>query len=222
MWASRRVRIVTPIRVLLAEDHETVRHGLRLLIDDQDDMCVIAEAADGNLAVERAEAMRPDVVILDVSMPEMNGLAAARALKQVVPRISIIALTRHDDQSYVHELMAAGASGYVLKQSPSAHLLQAIRAAAAGDRYLDPALTKDGLRSSARAPAPVKPAITDREQEVLKLVAIGHTNKEIASHLNLSVKTVEVHKANATRKLGFKGRIDFVKYAVLQGWLRES
>ena len=213
---------MTPIRVLLAEDHETVRHGLRLLIDAQDDMCVIAEAADGGLAVERAQAMRPDVVILDVSMPEMNGLAAARALKHVVPGISIIALTRHDDQSYVHELMAAGASGYVLKQSPSVHLLQAIRAAAAGDRYLDPALTEDRLRRTTLMPAPVKPVITDREQEVLKLVAIGHTNKEIASQLNLSVKTVEVHKANATRKLGFKGRIDFVKYAVLQGWLRES
>ena len=222
MWAFRRVRIVTSIRVLLAEDHETVRHGLRLLIDAQDDMCVIAEAADGSVAVERATAMKPDVVILDVSMPEMNGLAAARALKEVVPGVSIIALTRHDDPSYVHELMAAGASGYVLKQSPSVHLLQAIRAAAAGNRYLDPALTEDRLRRTTLTQAPVKPAITDREQEVLKLVAIGHTNKEIASQLNLSVKTVEVHKANATRKLGFKGRIDFVKYAVLQGWLRES
>jgi len=212
---------VSTIRVLLAEDHETVRHGLRLLIDSQDDMQVVAEASDGRMAVERTEAVRPDIVILDVSMPEMNGLAAARALKQVAPEVSIVALTRHDDASFVMELMAAGASGYVLKQSPSVQLLRAIRAAAAGKSYLDPALEAAKLRLAAPPHTPPKPTITGREAEVLKLVAIGYTNKEIANELNLSVKTVEVHKSNATRKLGFRGRIDFIKYAVIQGWLRE-
>lgn len=210
-----------PIRVLLADDYEMVRHGLRLLIESQTDMCVVAEASDGQMAVELTEALRPDIVVLDVSMPRMNGLAAARALKQVAPAASIIALTRHDDESYVHELIAAGASGYVLKQSPSVQLLHAIRAAAGGNHYMDPAVTENKRRSVEDVRSPKKPAISDREEEVLKLVAVGHTNKEIAEKLNLSVKTVEVHKANATRKLGFRGRIDFIKYAVLQGWLQE-
>lgn len=209
-----------PIRVLLADDHETVRHGLRLLIDSQSDMRVIAEAADGHMAVEGTAAARPDIVVMDVSMPRMNGLAAARALKQVAPGVSVIALTRYDDASYVQELMAAGASGYVLKQSPSVHLLHAIRAVAGGNRYMDPALATNKQRLGER-PRSEKPAISEREEEVLKLVAVGYTNKEIAVRLKLSVKTVEVHKANATRKLGFRGRIDFIKYAVLQGWLRE-
>lgn len=211
---------MTTIRVLLAEDHETVRHGLRLLIDSQNDMRVVGEAADGRMALERTEALRPDIVILDVSMPQMNGLAAARALKKVAPEVSIIALTRHNDASYVRELVAAGASGYVLKQSPSVELLHAIRAAAGGVHYLDPALGKS-IQWSDRTRPSSKAAISSREAEVLKLVALGHTNKEIAAELKLSVKTVEVHKANATRKLGFRGRIDFIKYAVLQGWLQE-
>jgi two-component system response regulator NreC len=212
---------MTVIRVLLADDHETVRHGLKLLIDTQEDMRVVAEAPDGRAAIELAATATPDVVILDLSMPELNGLAAARAIKQVAPSASLIALTRHDDDSYVHELLAAGAAGYVLKQSPSAELLHAIRAAAAGERYLDPALADNRQRSIVRTHAPAKPVISDREAAVLKLVATGYTNKEISTQLGISVRTVEVHKANASRKLGFKGRIDFIKYAVLQGWLRD-
>jgi len=212
---------VAVIRVLLADDHETVRHGLRLLIDTQADMRVIAEAADGHMAIELAETARPDVVILDVSMPHLNGLAAARAIKKVAPDVSLVALTRHDDDSYVRELLAAGAAAYVLKQSPSAELLRAVRAAVAGERYLDPGLAADRQRPVHPANAPVRPVISDREAAVLKLVATGYTNKEISSQLGISVRTVEVHKANAGRKLHFKGRIDFIKYAALQGWLRE-
>ncbi len=208
-------------RVLIAEDHETVRHGLRLLIEAQDDMQVVGEASDGEVALEHTRALQPDVVILDISMPHMNGLVAARSLKGDAPHTAIVAWTRHDDNAYIQELLAAGASAYVLKQSPSTELLRAIRAAATGHQYLDSALTARAQQAVRLRGPRTKPGISDRESEVLRLMALGHTNKEIATKLTLSVKTVEVHKANAARKLGLRGRIDFVKYAVLQGWLKD-
>ena len=212
---------MTPIRVLIADDHEIVRHGLRLLVDAQEDMEVVAEASDGQVALDRARALQPDLVILDLSMPTMNGLAAARAMKDVAPRTAIVALTRHDDEAYVQELFAAGALAYVLKQSPSTELLRALRAAATGHQYLDSTLAARAAETLTEPGPRARPGITDRESEVLQLMAVGHSNKEIAAKLGLSVKTIEVHKANAARKLGFRGRIDFIKYAVLQGWLRD-
>ena len=210
------------IRVLLAEDHETVRQGLRLLLEAQDDIEVVGEASDGRSAVGRSRTLQPDVVILDVSMPEMNGFAAAKAIRASAPGMAIVALTRHDDDAFVHELMSAGAMGYVLKQSRSSELLNAIRAASRGERYLDTALASRAApdyRSAASAPRP--PAVSDREKAVLRMMAIGHSNKEIATELGISIKTVEVHKANAIRKLGLRGRIDVVRFAILNGWLRE-
>jgi len=210
------------IRVLLADDHETVRHGLKLLINGQHDMEVIGEAGDGRAAVERAGSLKPNVAVVDVSMPEMNGLAATKAIRESAPGTAVVALTRYDDEAYVQELLSAGALGYVLKQSPSAELVDAVRAAASGQRYLDRHLVARAagtMLSSRRRAAP--PAITDRETEVLRLMAVGHSNKEIAGTLDLSVKTVEVHKANAMRKLGLTGRTDVVRYALLQGWLRD-
>jgi two-component system response regulator NreC len=211
-----------PLRILLADDHVTVRHGLKLLIDSQADMKVISEASDGNAAMQDAIALKPDVVVMDISMPGMNGLAATRALKLKQPDIVIVTLTRHGDDAYVQELLRAGVSGYVLKQSPPTELLQAIRAAAAGGQYLDSALTaRVTARLLGRADKVNQPAATlsERESEVLRLIASGYSNKEIAARLSLSVKTVEAHKANAMRKLELRGRIDIVKYAVLQGWL---
>jgi DNA-binding NarL/FixJ family response regulator len=207
------------IRVLLADDHETVRHGLKLLINGQHDMEVIGEAGDGRAAVERAGSLKPNVAVVDVSMPEMNGLAATKAIRESTPGTAVVALTRYDSEAYVQELLSAGALGYVLKQSPSAELVNAVRAAASGQRYLDRRLAAGTMLSSRRRAAP--PAITDRETEVLRLMAVGHSNKEIAGTLDLSVKTVEVHKANAMRKLGLTGRTDVVRYALLQGWLRD-
>jgi two-component system response regulator NreC len=211
------------LRILLADDHVTVRHGLKLLIDSQPDMKVIAEASDGNAAVQRAVALKPDVIVMDISMPGMNGLVATRTLKQLQPGAAIVTLTRHADDAYLQELLRAGASAYVLKQSAPTELLQAIRAAAAGGQYLDSALTarvtaafvgKPGKRATRTATA-----VSERESEVLRLIASGYSNKEIAARLSLSVKTVEAHKANAMRKLGLTGRIDIVKYAALKGWL---
>jgi len=214
------------LRIILADDHVTVRHGLKLLIDSQPDMRVIAEASDGETAVQRALALKPDVVVMDISMPGMTGLVATRQLKQRQPELAIVTLTRHGDDAYLQELLRAGVSGYVLKQSDPSELLHAIRTAAAGGQYLDSTLTARvtarflaGEGKAVRKPAA---AISERESEVLRLIASGYSNKEIAARLGLSVKTVEAHKANAMRKLDLTGRIDIVKYAVLQGWLDDT
>jgi DNA-binding NarL/FixJ family response regulator len=209
---------VKKIRVLIAEDHETVRHGLKLLIDSESDMEVVGEAGDGRSALVRVESLKPTVAVLDVSMPDMNGLQAAREIRERMPETAVVALTRYSDKAYVHELLHAGASGYVLKQSPSRELLKAIRAAARGERYLDSTLATR-VSGTRRRQGAWTPQVTERETAVLRLMALGHSNKEISAALGISVKTVEVHKANGMRKLGLQGRIDVVKYAVLQGWL---
>ncbi len=207
------------IGVFLAEDHETVREGLRLLVNAQDDMEVIGEAGDGRAAIEQAKSLKPNVVVLDLSMPEMNGIVAAQTLRSSMPSTAVVTLTRHRDNAYVQQLISAGASAYVLKQSSSNELLKAIRAAASGQRYLDPALQTP--TSAAPRPAPPSPSITEREKAVLRMTAVGHSNKQIAATLGIAVKTVEVHKSNAMRKLNLAGRTDVVRYAAMQGWLQD-
>jgi DNA-binding NarL/FixJ family response regulator len=213
------------IRVCIAEDHATVREGLRVLLQSQADLEIVAEAASGALAVQVAETLRPDVLLLDISMPGLNGLEVTRIVKAKCPTVAVVILTRHDDEAYVHQLLAAGASAYVLKQSPSTELLVAIRAAARGERHLDRALAAraaDAYLSRHGEPTANPPSITGREESVLRLMALGHSNKEISARLVISVKTVEVHKANAMRKLSLKGRIDVVRYAMLNGWLEDA
>ena len=214
------------LRVLLADDHVTVRHGLKLLIDSQPDMEVVSEASDGSSAVQQARESMPDVIVMDISMPGMNGLVATRKLKQLQPGAAIVTLTRHGDDAYLQELLRAGVSGYVLKQSPPSELLHAIRAVAAGGQYLDstltPRVTARFLARDGKSAVPSGATLSDRESEVLRQIASGYSNKEIAARLELSVKTVEAHKANAMRKLGLNGRIDIVKYAILQGWLHNA
>jgi DNA-binding NarL/FixJ family response regulator len=214
------------IRVLIAEDHRTVREGLRMILKTQPDIEVVGEADDGLAAVEMAKSLNPDIVIMDVSMPRLNGLKATRELQRSLPNVKVLTLTRHKDDGYLQQLLRAGVSGYVLKQSSSIELLQAIRAIAAGGQYVDSGLTNRLVgsfveRSAARGATPQREP-SERESEVLRLIAWGHSNKEIAARLDLSVKTVEVHKANAMRKLGMKSRIDVVQYAVLRGWLDET
>ena len=214
------------VRVLLADDHATVRYGLKLLIDAEPDMIVVAEAGHGDEVLRKASEAKPHVVVMDISMPGMNGLAATRALKQERPGILVITLTRHTEDAYLRELLRAGASGYVLKRSAPTELLHAIRAVAAGGQYVDSTLTSRvtaGIigHSGSGAGKQALP-LTDREAQVLRLIAAGYGNKEIGAQLTLSVKTVDAHKTNAMRKLDLRGRIDIVKYAVLQGWLDQT
>ena len=214
------------LRILLADDHETLRDGLKLLVGSQPDMEVVGEADNGRVAVQLAQQLLPDVAVMDVSMPELNGLQATKKLKQQCPQVKVLAMTRHTDGGYLQQLLQAGASGYVLKQSKSVELLRAIRAIAAGQTYLDPAITEKvvggfiGGRGARGAPA--ETTLTEREVEVLRLIALGYTNKEVAARLSLSVKTVEAHKARGMEKLGMKSRVDLVRYAMLQGWLQDT
>jgi DNA-binding NarL/FixJ family response regulator len=196
-----------------------------LLINHEPDMEVVAEASCGDDAILCGERPDVDLVIMDLSMPGSSGLQAVRTLRTRRPALKIVVLTRHADQTYLHELLGAGVSGYVLKQSAHRELLHAIRAAANGGQFVDPALTQHLAapflgRSLARGPR-AAPGITARETMVLKLSAQGHSNKDIARRLGIVVKTVEVHKANAMRKLHLAGRIDLLQFAVLQGWLAE-
>lgn len=216
---------MSKLRILLADDHETVREGLKLIIDAQPDMEVIGEAGDGRAAIEQTQHLKPDVVVMDVSMPGMNGLKATQKLSECCPEVKIVALTRHKDDGYLQQLLRAGASGYVLKQSPPAELLHAIRAISVGGKYLDPSVAGKVMGTFSDSSFFRRESganLTDRETEVLRLIAWGHSNKEIAAQLDLSVKTVEVHKANAMKKLGMRSRIDIVRYSVLQGWLEET
>lgn len=214
------------VRVMLADDHATVRYGLKLLIDAEPDMRVVAEAGDGDEAVRKAIEVKPDVLVLDISMPGMNGLAATRALKTAQPDTRVITLTRHTEDAYLHELLRAGASGYVLKRSAPTELLHAIRGVAAGGQYVDSTLTARVTAGFTASPSGAVrkqvSALTDREAQVLRLIAAGYGNKEIGAQLTLSAKTVDAHKTNAMRKLDLRGRIDIVKYAVLQGWLDQT
>ena len=215
------------LRILLAEDHETIRDGLKLLINSQSDMEVVAEADNGRAALQLAEQFLPDVVVMDISMPELNGLQATKKLKEKYPRVKVLILTRHADPVYLQELLQAGASGYVLKQSKSEELIRAILAVAAGQTYLDPAITEKAvtqLRESGHVARQVshQAKLTAREADVLRLIALGYINKEVAARLNLSIKTVEAHKSNAMNKMGMKSRVDIVRYAMLQDWLQDS
>ncbi len=217
---------MTKLRVFLADDHAMLREGLRMLVNSQGDMECIGEAADGRAAVEGVRELAPDVAVLDVSMPELNGLQATERIKQSCPQVKVLTLTRHTDDGYLQLLLKAGVSGYVLKQSASDVLLTAIRSVASGHSFLDPEITKKILGSYVAKSAGKSVGLvnepSERESEVLRLIAWGYSNKEIAARLELSVKTVEVHKANAMRKLGMKSRIDIVRYAILQDWLQNN
>lgn len=215
-----------PVRVVIADDHAVVRDGLRALVDAQPGLTVVGEAADGDEAWHRARELAPDVLLLDVSMPGVGGFEAAERIARDCPAVRVLALTMHEERGYVLRLLRAGAAGYVLKRTPSAELVRAIRAVAAGGRYVDPslagALVAGALAAepAARQPGGARAAeLSGREHEVLRLVAAGHTNKEIAAALEIGVKTVETHKANGMAKLGLSGRAALVRFALDEGWL---
>ena len=214
---------MTKLRIMLADDHETVREGLKMIVNAQDDMEVVGFAGDGREAVAKAQELLPDVLVMDISMPKLNGLKATEKIREVCPQVKVLTLSRHADDGYIGELLGAGACAYVLKQSAPSELIHAIRAVAAGGKYIDPKLAAKVMSTySDRAPrGEAKGSLTGRESEVLRLIALGYSNKEIAARISLSIKTVEVHKANAMRRLNLTSRIDLVRYAIFQGWLQD-
>jgi len=211
------------IRVLLAEDHAIVREGLRALLDAQPDLVVVGEAADGREALAGAQALGPDVVVMDISMPGLNGARATEVIRRECPGSRVLALTMHEDKGYLRLLVQAGASGYLLKRAAAQDLIHAIRAVAAGGTYIDPALAGDVLASFAGKTAvrgsEREGELSEREAEVVRLIARGFSNKEIAAQLDLSSKTVETYKARSLGKLGLSSRSDLVSYALRRGWL---
>ena len=205
------------MRVVIADDHGIVRSGLRVLLERQEDIEVVGEASDGVEARDLVIAERPDIAILDVKMPHLTGLEATREIRKAAPEVSVLILSMHDDERYLFEALKAGASGYVLKSQADQDLLEAIEAVDRGEPFLTPdaqrALIKDVLE---RGEEPGD-ELTPREQEVVKLAAEAHTNREIAGILGLSEKTVENHRANAMRKLGMRDRVELVRYAIRRG-----
>jgi DNA-binding NarL/FixJ family response regulator len=217
MVEAQRENGLAPMKVLIADDHGIVRSGLRMLLERQLDIEVVGEASDGVEARDMAIRQRPDLAILDVKMPKLTGLQATREIRAQAPDVSVLILSMYDDERYLFEALRAGASGYVLKAQADSDLLDAVRAVERGEPFLTPeaqrALIQDVLgETSAR-----EEELTPREQEVVKLVAEAHTNKEIAAILHLSEKTVENHRSNAMRKLGMRDRVELVRYAIRKG-----
>jgi len=209
------------VRLLIADDHAVLREGLRLLLDGTEGLEVVAEAADGEEAVRKAHELAPDAVLLDLSMPKLGGLEAIRLIKERLPATKVIVLTVHDQDQYVFGALKAGASGYLLKESGASEILAALRVVAAGGYYLSPrisrALVEDFLRHQDRRPHPELAALSERECEVLRLIAEGVSSRDIAQRLCLSPKTVENHRSNIMRKLGVHNRVALVKAALRLG-----
>jgi DNA-binding NarL/FixJ family response regulator len=213
---------MSKIRVLLADDHAVVREGLKALLTSQPDIEVVGEAADGPSAVSLTAELDPDVVVVDVSMPGLSGAQVTERLLAARPDRKVLVLTVHEDKGYLRQLLEAGAAGYVLKRAAASELVQAIRTVAGGGTYLDPSLAGSVVDDFVR-PAPERetPAVelSEREAEVVRLIALGYSNKEIAAQLKLSVKTVETYKTRSMEKLHIRSRVDIVRYAAKRGWL---
>jgi DNA-binding NarL/FixJ family response regulator len=213
---------VSQITVLLAEDHAIVRKGLHALLDDEDDIAVLAEAADGREAVEMAQQLCPDIVVMDLSMPSLNGLEATRQVRQRCPTVKVLILTMHTNKEYVFQILQAGALGYVVKQAAPDELIAAIRAIYGGDTFLSPRISRTVVdqylvhAQGARAPDSYD-RLTDREREVLQLIAEGHSAREIGEILHISAKTAETHRAHLVQKLDIHSTAELTQYAIRKG-----
>lgn len=211
------------LRVVLADDHAVVREGLKALVDAQPDMRVVGEAEDGEAAWRAATELLPNVLVMDLSMPISGGAEATARIRRDCPTVNVLALTVHEERGYLTQLLQAGASGYILKRAAPSELVRAVRTVAAGGTYIDPAmsavLVESYLDAEKLADRPPSDMLSDREREVLRRMALGFSNKEIAAGLAVSVKTVETYKARIGEKLGLKTRVDIVRYAALRGWL---
>jgi two-component system response regulator NreC len=212
---------MSKITVLVAEDHTIVRKGICSLIDGKADIQVVGEAEDGREAIDKVMALSPDVVLMDITMPRLNGLEATRQIKKMFPQIKILALTMYTNEEYILQILQAGASGYVIKQAAPAELLSAIHAVYRGDSFLSPSISKTIIDEYLKHSAPNAPVehekLTDREREVLQLIAEGYSNREIADKLQVSIKTVGVHRTNLMEKLEIHNVTDLVKYALRKG-----
>lgn len=210
-------------RLLVVDDHAVVRSGLRMLLDAESDFAVVAEAGNAREAIFEARAHKPDVIVLDVVMPGESGIEALPRLKKEAPDAKVLVLSMQDDPRYVREAFAQGANGYVLKEAADAEVVGAVREIAAGGEYVHPALGARmvAAEAQARAAAAADP-LSDREREVLRLLALGHTNQEIAKKLYISVRTAETHRAHIMRKLNVTSRADLVRYAMANGLLDDA
>ena len=224
VYRCLRQELALKIRVLLADDHAIVRAGLRMILAAEPDMTIVGETADGEGALRMTEEIHPDVVVMDISMPGMNGLDGVRRVKESVPDTQVVVLTMHEDQRYFFQALEAGASGYVIKGAAPIELLTAIRAVRRGQAYFCPSLAKqmlnDYLRRADAGSEKEKDALgklSDREKEVLKYIAEGKTGREIAAILYLSPNTVERHRANIMDKLGLHNRAELIKFAIRKG-----
>ena len=214
--------MTSKIRVVLADDHRMMREGIRALLEREDDIEVVGEAADGREAVRLATQLCPDVVVMDVSMPLLNGIEATRQIRRDCPGTRVLTLTVHESRDYVAQLLAAGASGYIIKRAGGDELVSAIRAVQRGEAFLHPSIAKLVIedyvrRLKAGEGLSAQEVLTDREREILQLIAEGYTNREIADSLHLSIKTVQNHRSNIMHKLDLHDRGELIKYAIQQG-----
>lgn len=204
-------------KILLADDHVLVRQGFKMILSAQPDLQIVGEASNGREALELAEKLQPDLVIMDVTMPELNGIEATRRLADVAPRARVLALSMHKDAVYVREILRAGARGYLLKDSADADLIAAVRSIAKGEAWLSPAVSDAVLTDYRRHVTDPLDLLTSREREVLQMIAEGKTNKEIATSLNLSVYTVEAHRGRVMEKLNLHSTGELVRFALRAG-----
>jgi len=208
------------IRVLLAEDHTIVRKGLRSLLDDEADIEIVGEAEDGQQTIELVQRLLPDVVLMDITMPVLNGLEATRQIKKLFPQVNVLVLTVHSTEEYIFQILRAGASGYVVKQAAVSELVQAIRTVYRGGSFLSPSISRQAIEEYGRRAEAMEDRhdrLTDREREVLQLIAEGRTHREIAQLLHVTVKTVEAHRAHLTEKLNLRSTAELTRYAIRKG-----
>jgi two-component system response regulator NreC len=212
------IKMADKIRILLADDHTILRDGIRSIIEDEGDMVIVGEAEEGRAAVKLACQLNPDVVVMDIAMPVLNGLEATRQIKRLKPQVKILVLSMHENDEYIRQVLASGAQGYILKDAAARELLGAIRNVYRGESVLSPAITRlvieEYLRWGDLQPAQTSDGLSSREREVLQLIAEGHTNRQIGEILSISIKTVQAHRANLMQKLDLHDRGELIKYAI--------